>query len=317
VVAVVASVAFATVPDANGVVHLCVSSGGNVRVVDPSASKKADQSCKSGENAVDIHQNGQPGPVGPKGDTGPAGPAGPAGPKGDTGAPGAVGAQGAVGATGPIGPKGDPGAKGDTGATGPAGPQGAKGDTGATGAQGPQGPAGATGPQGPAGPQGAQGPQGPAGSSGAVSVGTRRSQTVTPTTTLAYLSPALSVTVAVGQTVLVSAQINIGTSVAGGASGLRLWICYQPSGGAITQAHPGDWIEGQTVQNTLITYPITDTISGLPAGSYTVGICGSQVTTVTNNWNSEDWAYTTAQVIGGASVLSIPQPAAPSVPRSE
>ena len=187
--------------------------------------------------------------------TGSAGPAGAQGPKGDTGA---------TGAAGPAGPAGAQGPKGDTGATGPQGPQGLKGDpgaTGATGAQGPKGDTGATGAQGP-----------PA----AVSVGTRRNQTSTPTTSLTYLSPALSVNVTAGQAVLVNAEITIGTTFAAGASGLRLWICYQPSGGALTTPHAIDWIDAQDVQNMLAVYPIVDTITGLSTGSYTVGLCGQQ-----------------------------------------
>ena len=103
---------------------------------------------------------------------------------------------------------------------------------------------------------------------------------------------------------LVSAQITLGTTFAAGASGLRLWICYQPTGGTITTPHSVDWIDAQVTTNTLLTYPITDTITGLATGTYTVGLCGQQNSTVANNWNLEDWAYTTAQVISGASVLS-------------
>jgi hypothetical protein len=124
------------------------------------------------------------------------------------------------------------------------------------------------------------------------------------------MSPALPVNVTSGQAVLVNAQVTIGSTFAAGASGLRLWICYQPTGGSITTAHFGDWIDAQVVQNLLITYPIADTISGLATGSYTVGLCGQQNSSVANNWNLEDWAYTTAQVISGASILSSPSPAA-------
>jgi hypothetical protein len=120
------------------------------------------------------------------------------------------------------------------------------------------------------------------------------------------MSPALSVNVTSGQAVLVNAQITIGSTFAAGANGLRLWICYQPSGGTLTTPHAIDWIDAQTVQNMLATYPITDTITGLGTGSYTVGLCGQQNASVANNWNLEVWAYTTAQVVAGASILSSP-----------
>jgi hypothetical protein len=137
-----------------------------------------------------------------------------------------------------------------------------------------------------------------------VSVGTLRFQTSNPTTTLGFMSPALPVTVTSGQVVLVSAQITLGSTFAVGATGLRLWICYQPAGGAITAPHFGDWIDAQVTTNTLLTYPLTDTIAGLATGTYTVGLCGQQNGTVSNNWNLEDWAYTTAQVISGSSALT-------------
>jgi hypothetical protein len=154
------------------------------------------------------------------------------------------------------------------------------------------------------------GPQGPPGTPAAVSVGTRRFQTTTPTSALTFLSPALPVTVASGQAVLVTATVTLGTTIAAGASGLRLWIAYQPTGGTVTAAHSGDWIDVQAVQNSLNTYSFSDTITGLAPGTYTVGMGGQQNSTTANNWNLEDWAYTTAQVIQGASILSSQDPPA-------
>jgi len=113
------------------------------------------------------------------------------------------------------------------------------------------------------------------------------------------------VTVAAGQVVLVTAQITLGTSSAAGAGSLRLWICDQPNGGVITEPHPIDWIAPFAVQNSLNAYPLTDTLTSLPPGSYSVGLCG-QITNLPNNWDRNDWAYTTAEVISGASVLSGP-----------
>jgi hypothetical protein len=118
------------------------------------------------------------------------------------------------------------------------------------------------------------------------------------------MSPALTVNVTSGQAVLVTASVTIGTTFAAGATALRLWICYQPNGGSITTPHAIDWIDAQVVQNSLNVYTFTDTITGLGTGSYTVGMCGQQNSSVANNWNLMDWAYTTAQVIAGASILS-------------
>ena len=101
---------------------------------------------------------------------------------------------------------------------------------------------------------------------------------------------------------LVSSQVTLGTNSAGGASGLRLWICEQPAGGSITEVHPSDYILPTIAENTVVPLPLTDTFTP-GAGSFTVGLCG-QLANGTTTWNLSDWAYTTAQVIdAGASVL--------------
>jgi hypothetical protein len=71
----------------------------------------------------------------------------------------------------------------------------------------------------------------------------------------------------------------------------------------------------QVVPNTLNTYTFSDTITGLATGTYTVGMGGQQNGSTVNNWNLEDWAYTTAQVIQGASILSGQQVETPAVVR--
>ena len=327
--AVAMKVATSSYADADGVYHGCVnSSSGQLRVL------SAGDACRNNEVAIDWSAHGQEGPQGPKGDTGATGPAGPAGPqgaKGDTGAQGAtgdtgatgaqgvrratrvrrpVGAQGAKGDPGPAGAQGPQGDKGDTGATGPAGAQGAKGDPGPAGEQGPKGDTGAVGPAGATGATGAQGPKGdtgatgPAGAGGAVAVGTRRAATVLPTTSLQFLAPALAVTVSSGQAVLVSSQVTLGTaSTTTAAGGLRLWICQQASGGAISAVHPIDWIAPKAAPSSLNVYSLTDTLT--PGnGQFAVGLCG-QLEGGGSGWDAIDWAYTTAQVVGGASVLSV------------
>lgn len=102
VVLVLGIIAYASIPDANGVIHGCYKkSGGTLRVIDDAVTQ-----CDS-RAEIPIQWN-QTGPQGPQG---PAGPQGPIGPQG---------------ATGPEGPAGPTGATGDTGPQGPAGPGGAK-----------------------------------------------------------------------------------------------------------------------------------------------------------------------------------------------
>jgi hypothetical protein len=142
-----------------------------------------------------------------------------------------------------------------------------------------------------------------------VSVGTRRNATTLPTTTLAFLAPAITVNTTSGQAVVVSSQITLGTSsTTTQAASLRLWICQQATGGSITAPHPIDWIAPRAAPQSLNVYSLVDTLT--PGnGQFQVGMCG-QLQTATSAWDTNDWAYTTAQVIGGASILSSPTPAA-------
>jgi hypothetical protein len=175
---------------------------------------------------------------------------------------------------------------------------GAIGPTGPAGATGTQGPIGLTGATGAQGPQGIPGPPGATGATGPqsiISVETRRSATILPTTTLAFLSPQVTVTPAAGQKVVVSGTVSLGTNGNASAAGLRLWICHQASGGPITQAHPIDWISPRTPAISTNVYSVTDTVTGL-AGTYSVGICG-QLSGASTLWDAGDWAYTTAEVI--------------------
>jgi hypothetical protein len=139
-------------------------------------------------------------------------------------------------------------------------------------------------------------------------VGTHRSATTLPTTSLAFLSPPITVNTIAGQSVVVSSQIALGTSsTTTQAASLRLWICSQStSGGSISALHPIDWMSPKAAPTSLNVYSLTDTFT--PAtGQFMVGMCG-QLTVSTNAWDQGDWSYTTAQVISGASILVRPGP---------
>jgi hypothetical protein len=71
--------------DGSGVIHGCYDSGGNVKVIDASAT------CPKGYTALNWSQQGPAGPQGAKGDTGATGPQGP---KGDPGKDGTNGTNG-------------------------------------------------------------------------------------------------------------------------------------------------------------------------------------------------------------------------------
>jgi hypothetical protein len=103
-------VAWASIPDAAGVIHGCYQkNNGQLRVIDSAQT----QACAPAESPLNWNQTGPQGPQGPQGPLGPKGDAGPTGPQG---APGPQGDPGAPGAQGQPGPQGLPG---DTGQAGP------------------------------------------------------------------------------------------------------------------------------------------------------------------------------------------------------
>lgn len=219
------------------------------------------------------------------------------------GAEGPAGDPGPQGEAGPPGPQGDPGAPGPQGITGPAGPQGPAGTNGSTGPQGPQGdpgpqglpgPVGAQGPQGEPGPEGPQGPQGPAG--GITTVGFNSGSGSNPTDVLAFLAARVTLTVSSTQKVLVTSHKALGSGAVGGASDLRLYICYQGEDGVLTRV--GGGILGLRVaQNTRQTFGMSASVANLPAGVYQFALCGNVSTGTGSNWNSNDFSYTTALLL--------------------
>lgn len=103
-------VAYAAIPDADGVIHACYNTtNGALRVVEP------DIACKQGEQPLTWNHTGPQGPKGdpgPQGDQGPKGDSGVQGDQGPRGDPGEPGLPGAPGSKGDPGPKGHPGPAG-------------------------------------------------------------------------------------------------------------------------------------------------------------------------------------------------------------
>jgi hypothetical protein len=220
------------------------------------------------------------GPEGPAGPAGPAGPEGPAGPTGPEGPAGPTGPEGPAGPTGPQGPQGPTGAQGPEGPAGPQGPQGLQGDPGPIGPQGEQGIQGI---------QGATGPQGP---SGIIASAFSSGFGNPPGTVNDFLGPILTVTVAAGQRVYVSANKYMGSTV--GASGLALRVCYRLSGETDIVTVGGSMLSGQVPAGTRISWGVSAVISPPSAGTYNVGMCGSSFDAA--NWNSNEYGYTSALV---------------------
>ncbi len=95
---------YATIPDSGGTIHGCYKQdNGQLRVIDPSATKKGAASCSKDEIPITWNQQGPPGRSGPQG---PPGAQGPPGSQGIPGPPGKTGSQGPPGPPGAPGPPG-------------------------------------------------------------------------------------------------------------------------------------------------------------------------------------------------------------------
>jgi len=224
---------------------------------------------------------GLTGPQGVQGDTGLQGPQGDTGPQGPQGDPGSQGTQG---------PQGDPGPQGIQGLQGNQGVQGNQGNTGNTGAPGAPGAPGANGSDGAQGPQG---PQGPAGGTGITQMISAAGSGPTVTTTRAFLSPTATVAVAAGQNVLINVTQSFGAGSTA-ATSLNIYPCYRVSGSTALPTTISLGIFGLTAAaNQRLAFSITGVASGLTAGNYTVGMCGSSTST---NWTNGEWGYVSALV---------------------
>lgn len=213
---------------------------------------------------------------------------------------GLVGPTGAPGPTGPAGAPGAVGQKGATGSTGPTGPAGAAGPAGPVGPVGPAGAAGPAGPVGPVGPAGATGPAGPQGPSGVVT--TVYADAVIPAlsdsaSAYQFLAPTVSVTLSPGQAIIVNGTATLGSTNAGGASLARLSACHQVGGTGTLTDNDADWSLIRVPQNTRLPMAVSQRISGLPPGTYTVGLCYRADTGQAVNWNYNDWGNLSVLVI--------------------
>lgn len=117
-----------------------------------------------------------------------------------------------------------------------------------------------------------------------------------PTSTLAFLAPVTTVAITAEQKILVTAHKAFGSTVAGGADGLNLWIGYRQTGSGNAPSTVGAGILGNRVpQYTRFTFGLSAVITGLPAGTYDVGMVGTAANGA--NWNSNEYGYVTAIVL--------------------
>jgi hypothetical protein len=135
-----------------------------------------------------------------------------------------------------------------------------------------------------------QGPAGPQGPSGVVGQAFSSTGPAAVSTTTAFIGATVSVTITAGQKIFVSSHVALGASGAA-ASALNLAICRQSGG--ITIVGGESW--GHTAAaNQRHNFGLSAVITGLPAGTYIVGLCGYSSNAA--NWNSNEYGYTSALV---------------------
>ncbi len=114
------------------------------------------------------------------------------------------------------------------------------------------------------------------------------------TNATAFIGPTVNVTLAVGQRAHMVSEKALGTTVAGGATGLNIYPCYQNTGGGAVITQGGGIFTVQMAQNQRMPIGINHVYSGLAAGTYSIGMCGSAP--VPANWNNAEWGYVSALV---------------------
>ncbi|MBK9127766.1 MAG: hypothetical protein IPM13_08180 [Phycisphaerales bacterium] len=118
-----------------------------------------------------------------------------------------------------------------------------------------------------------------------------------PTGTLQFLSATATVTITAGQKIFVSASKAFGSTTAGGASTLNLFIGYRLNGGSTVTTVGGGILGNRVPQNTRIPMSLSGVITALPAGTYQVGLVGACDASQVANWNSNEWSYVSAIVL--------------------
>lgn len=121
-----------------------------------------------------------------------------------------------------------------------------------------------------------------------------------PTAGWAFLATPATVTVATGQIVHVTSTKVLGSAVTGGGTSLDLDICRQSlvGGSTIATSGMGGLYGVRVPQNTRQPMAVSMMFSGLPAGTYQVGLCAKSDNPA--SWNYNEYSYTTAIVFAAA-----------------
>lgn len=118
----------------------------------------------------------------------------------------------------------------------------------------------------------------------------------TPSATTTFLTSTRTVTINEGENIFVSATKAFGSTLAGGASSLDLYIGYRVNGSGDSPTLVGGGMLNMRVpQNTRVPMAVNAVITGLPAGTYDVGMAGDD--DGDGNWNSNEFGYVSAIVL--------------------
>jgi hypothetical protein len=113
---------------------------------------------------------------------------------------------------------------------------------------------------------------------------------VFPQAATQFLSTTVTVTISSGQQIYVDTNQTFGSTIAGGAGSLDLYIGYRVAGSGAIPSLLGAGMFNITVpQGMRMPFGISGVISGLPAGTYEVGMAGDD--DGNGNWNNGEWGY--------------------------
>ena len=165
------------------------------------------------------------------------------------------------------------------------GPAGAPGAPGGTGSQGPEGPEGAEGPQGPEGPLGPQGPQGPAGPIGPIGTIDGNGGSLTDLSgNFKFLGDVATITTTGSSSFYGTVSASYATP--SGTANVTLGLCWRIGAGTITSFNE-DYHSSLVVSTTRSLFTVSSVSTPLPAATYTVGLCGRNISAEMNSdWNS-------------------------------
>jgi hypothetical protein len=117
-----------------------------------------------------------------------------------------------------------------------------------------------------------------------------------PQATTGFLSTTVTVTISSGQQIYVNVNQTFGSVSVGGAGSLDLFVGYRVAGSGVTPTLLGAGMFNIAVpQGVRMPFGISGVISGLPAGSYEVGMAGDD--DGDGNWNNSEWGYVSALVL--------------------